>query len=123
VARTFPFLRQNGADVLIVLAIALGLTGAYFLQNAFVEASGKVGPHLQDPMTVRFAVDPYIWSPAASRALRRRYVIGQVILLCGFASGAALAWMNDLRPVAIIAALAIVGAAGHLIFRSIRHGL
>lgn len=123
-ARTFPFLRQNGVNVLLFLALILTGVGAWFFQSALFEASSKVAPHLQGALTARFAFDPYIWSPAAPRALRRRYVIGQVFLLCGSALGATSAWMNDFRHAgAIIAVLAFAGCVGQLIFRSIRYGL
>lgn len=107
----------------MLAAIVLTGIGVWLFQSAFFEASSKVASHLQDSLTVRFAVDPYIWSPSASRRLRRRYVVAQAILAVAALLWAQVAWTSDLRPVAIILTVMAIGIVCLLTFRSIRHGL
>ncbi len=79
--------------------------------------------HLQDPVTVRSAVDPYIWSPAASRSLRRRYATGHAIFSAAVLLWAWIIWMSGAALMAIILTVMAIGMAGLLAFRAIRHGL
>jgi hypothetical protein len=109
--------------VLILVALVLTGIGVWLFQSASFEASDKVATHLRDPLTVRFAVDPYIWSPACPRPLRRRYAIGHVIWAVAVALWAMVAWANDVSLLAVILAVMAMALAGLLIWRSIRHGL
>jgi len=123
VARTSPSPRQHGAVVLILVALVLTGIGIWLFQNAFFEASGKVASHLQDPQTVRYAVDPYIWSPAASRKLRRRYAAGHAIFSAAVLLWAWIIWTSGAALMAGILTVMAIGMAGMLAFRAIRHGL
>ena len=109
--------------MLELAAIALTGIGIWLFQSAYFEASAKVASHLQDPVTVRSAVDPYIWSPAAPRNLRRRYAAGH-----GIFSAAVLLWAwiigaTGATVMAMILTVMAIGMAGVLAFRAIRYGL
>ena len=107
----------------MLAASALTGIGIWLFQNAFFEASGKVASHFQDPETVRYAVDPYIWSPSASRSLRRRYAAGHAIFSAAVLLWAWIIWMSGAALMAGILTVMAIGMAGILAFRAIRHGL
>ena len=108
--------------MLILVAIVVTALGAWLSQTTFFAAVAKLPAPLQEPMTSRFAVDPYIWTESAFRPLRRRYAAGQALLILAFALWALVAIPHRTD---IAVALGVVAGAGatFLGYRILRYGL
>ena len=108
--------------ILVLLAIVVTAFGAWLSQAVFFAAAAKLPPNLQEPFTMRFAVDPYIWNEPVFRPLRRRYAAGHALLTVAFALWAVVALPHRIDIAAGLGLVAGVGAI-LLIYRIFRHGL
>jgi hypothetical protein len=107
--------------MLVLTAILVTAMGAWLSQSVFFAAVAKLPPKLQEPLTNRFAVDPYIWTEPAFRPLRRRYAIGQALLILAFALWAMVAIPHRIDIAAGFGFVAGVGAI-FLGYRILRNG-
>jgi hypothetical protein len=111
--------------VLALLAIVsfivlIGIAGRGF-DAACAEAAKRLPMELRDSLAIRFAVDPFIWSPGTDRALRRDYVVSQasgvaaILCLAGFVS------QYELYPALAFMVIAVL-VATLLAWKCLRYG-
>lgn len=108
--------------MLVLAAILATAAGLWLFQSVFFQAVAKLPPPLQEPLTQRFAVDPYIWTEPAFRRFRRRYALSHVLIIAGFGLWALVALPFRVDIAAALAFVAGVGAV-FLIYRLLRFGL
>lgn len=106
----------------IIAAIVATVIGTWLSQSVFFEAVAKLPPTLQDPLTSRYAVDPYIWTESAFRPLRKRYALGNGLLIIAFALWALIAMPYQTGLGAALAGIAVIGLI-FLGYRMLRYGL
>jgi hypothetical protein len=108
--------------MLVLAAILTTAAGLWVFQSVFFQAVAKLPRPLQEPLTQRFAVDPYIWTEPGFRPFRRRYALSQGLIILGLVMWALIALPYRADMGAALALLAGIVAV-FLLYRLLRHGL
>ena len=108
--------------LVLVAVILMGIAGwgFYAVRDAVART---LPPGLRDTPRSHIFVDRYIWSAAAPRALRRRFILTQACGVAACACLTAVVWqVHGLYPAALFGAITLCGA-GYYAFRAHRHGV
>src|SRR5882724_4000321 len=111
----------SGPELLLLSVFIASVLIAIWQYNAVCKEGEKVAPlQLREKATFHIWLDQFIWSAAASRTVRRQYVIATGCVVLGMACLTALAWArHDHR--AIIASLVLAVVTSTLGWRCLRH--
>jgi hypothetical protein len=104
--------------LLAIMFIAVAGWGFFAVRDEVVK---NLPPELREAPLSHWAVDPFVWSSRAPRALRRRYVLTQACLVPAFACLAGLVWPQAPYGAAAFLVLTLFAGAT-LAWKCARHG-
>jgi hypothetical protein len=111
----------SGPELLLLAVFIASILIAIWGYNAVCKEGEKVAPlQFREKATFHIWLDQFIWSAAASRKVRRQYVITTGFFILGFACLTALFWArHDHR--AIVVSLGLVVVTSTFGWRCLRH--
>jgi hypothetical protein len=111
----------SGPELLLLAVFIASILIAIWGYNAVCKEGEKVAPlQFREKATFHIWLDQFIWSAAASRQVRRQYVITTGFFILGFACLTALFWArHDHR--AIVVSLGLVVVTSTFGWRCLRH--
>ena len=111
----------SGPELLLLAVVFASILIAIWEYNAVCKEGEKVAPlQFREKATFHAWLDQFIWSAAASRKVRRQYVIATGCVVLGMACFTALAWARHDHH-AITASLTLVIVTSTLGWRYLRH--
>jgi hypothetical protein len=111
----------SGPELLLLSVFIASVLIAISQYNAVCKEGEKVAPlQFREKATFHMWLDQFIWSAAASRTVRRQYVIATGCVVLGMACLTALAWARHDHH-AITASLVLVVVTSTLGWRCLRH--
>jgi hypothetical protein len=111
----------SGPELLLLSVFIASVLIAIWQYNAVCKEGEKVAPlQFREKATFHMWLDQFIWSAAASRKVRRQYVIATGCVVLGMACFTALAWARHDHH-AITASLTLVVVTSTLGWRYLRH--
>jgi hypothetical protein len=111
----------SGPELLLLAVFIASILIAIWGYNAVCKEGEKVAPlQFREKATFHIWLDQFIWRAAASRKVRRQYVITTGFFILGFACLTALFWArHDHR--AIVVSLGLVVVTSTFGWRCLRH--
>jgi hypothetical protein len=111
----------SGPELLLLAVFITSILIAIWGYNAVCKEGEKIAPlQFREKATFHIWLDQFIWSAAASRKVRRQYVITTGFFILGFACLTALFWArHDHR--AIVVSLGLVVVTSTFGWRCLRH--
>jgi hypothetical protein len=111
----------SGPELLLLALVFASILIAIWGYNAVCEEGEKVAPlQFREKATFHIWLDQFIWSAAASRKVRRQYVITTGCFILGLACLTAFVWeRHDHR--AILVSLTLVVVTSTFGWRCLRH--
>lgn len=112
----------DGLDALLLgLLVAAMLVAGWGLNSAWDEAEKTIPLQFRERGLIEWMIDQYVWSRAASPAIRRRYLITGGVFVLGMTCVTVLVWRHAGTPHGQAGVIVAIGANCIVVAAFVRH--